>query len=206
MNFAAPHPASRFTIEQAQTWPAPGALHVVAIYEGEALLPVVRDVFARLASQAEPFLCVAQKAWSFAYLSRLDTRACAFRDAADADILAVVTDGGKTLPRAVETWLDRCLADQDSGIAALVWVKSRRVELELPGNPCAEELGSRAARRHLDFIMEDDIKDRLNGRHLLEIVRRPASSYDLAEPRRRQQGQRYFSEFPTIAAAAGSAY
>ena len=155
-------------------WPSNTGLNIAAIYEGFAAGIRASEALEWLVRDLAP-LRIVSKAWSFGMLTRLDVRAAAIREAADADLLIVAASGDQRLPVQVVRWLERCMLESRNGPAALVVLHDDGLP---ESSALATELKRIASRWQIDFIGNNQFEDWLNGDYVREVLRRTESSID----------------------------
>ena len=109
-------------------------------------------------------------------LERLDVRATAIREAAEADILIVVGECDQNYPVQIIRWLEHCLVESSGGPAALVDLHDDvPVQEGAPTTPHSK-VAEIAGRWQMNLITNSKFDDWLNDENIHQIVRQPAAS------------------------------
>jgi len=148
------------------------ALNVVAIYDGLIGGIRVNEALEWLGRSLGPFMRVAHRSWSFASLERLDVRAAAIHEAADADVLIIAADSEEGLPPQVAGWIERCFMENGGGPAALVALHDDDPEHGAASRVLTTVLRKIAGRWHMEFIGNEEFDARMNPEGVHQIFGR----------------------------------
>ena len=171
------------TVEPPLIQPAPharplGDLKIVAIYDGFEDGIRVNEALDWVDLTLSPDLVVRHCALSFAMLGRLDIRAAAVHEAADADVLLVAAAPDKELPTQVLKWLERCLAESREKPSALVTLRDEHAASRLGEDAAQAELTRLARRWGLEFITDEEFDDRMNVSRVGELLHHHDDGFD----------------------------
>ena len=172
-------------VEPLLKLPAPrvrlsGRLNIVAIYDGFEDGIHVHEALDWLDLTLGPDLQVHHCALSFAMLGRLDIRAAAIHEAAEADVLMVAAPLDHTLPVQVKKWIERCFSEHHDGPTALVALHDEIPGQEASIRKLSRELLQISRRWQLEYISNREFDKRMNRDAIGELIRRPAEDFAAA--------------------------
>lgn len=144
-----------------QTWLRATDLNVIAIYDGLAGGIRVQETFEWLRRTLNPGVKLFTQSWSFSSLARLDMRAAAVHEAADADLLCVAAEPAVGLPASTVSWIDRCEWENSCSPVALVALHETD-DTTAGRDILTRQLQGIAARWHMEYISNSELDIRLN--------------------------------------------
>lgn len=143
------------------TWPLSSTLNLVALYDGLMGGIRLREALEWLNHSHGHLMRVSQRSWSFDALTRLDVRAAAVHEAADADVLVIAADGERRLPAQVAQWIDRCFRENGRSPAVLVALHDDGFSDEGTGSTLTGELRQISYRWGMEFVRNEEFDERL---------------------------------------------